>query len=267
MSTTLPNPRPCKGEVRAMRPEPKPARPEPCAKSYIGDFGQGFHFLGSEPLPHGTLLFTEHALDAAVAAARAVPEDRQQQFAELRRYPLYLAVAAWAIQVDGLLRTVLDDLDACASDAVLQNREWQPQDLGTETVKALARARLDSLRSRLAMTPMERQAHSDDAAVDRFAAAMKEKLAEARKRGRAGWETCAPADLSRMLRAHVEKGDPRDVANFCCFLWSLAADISAPEPAQTDTEAAHPHGDGSDRDVVSQLCASLVAAAREQDHP
>ncbi|HEM8535008.1 TPA: hypothetical protein U2Q23_001092 [Burkholderia multivorans] len=44
---------------------------------------------------------------------------------------------------------------------------------------------------------------------------MKHKLALARAKGRGGWETCSPADLSRMLREHVEKGDPRDVANFC----------------------------------------------------
>ncbi|HGL6311159.1 TPA: hypothetical protein ACKFZV_001351 [Burkholderia multivorans] len=60
-----------------------------------------------------------------------------------------------------------------------------------------------------------REPHSDDVAVDSFATAMKHKLALARAKGRGGWETCSPADLSRMLREHVEKGDPRDVANFC----------------------------------------------------
>lgn len=67
--------------------------------------------------------------------------------------------------------------------------------------------------------------HSDDTAVDRFAVAMKEKLAKAREKGRSGWEQCNPADLSYMLREHVEKGDPRDVANFCMFLWSLGLPI------------------------------------------
>jgi hypothetical protein len=62
---------------------------------------------------------------------------------------------------------------------------------------------------------------SDDAHVDLFATAMKEKLAQARAKGRTGWIQCAPADLSRMLREHVEKGDPRDVANFCMFLWAM----------------------------------------------
>lgn len=61
--------------------------------------------------------------------------------------------------------------------------------------------------------------HPDDLAVDKFATAMKEKLAQARAKGRGGWEECAPADLSAMLYEHVAKGDPRDVANFCMFIW------------------------------------------------
>lgn len=63
--------------------------------------------------------------------------------------------------------------------------------------------------------------HPDDVAVDRFAAAMKEKLAAARAKGRGGWNNDEPGlqqRLSDMLRAHVEKGDPRDVANFAMFL-------------------------------------------------
>lgn len=68
--------------------------------------------------------------------------------------------------------------------------------------------------------------HPDDVAIDAFAVAMKAKMARAREKGRAGWEQCDPADLSRMLREHVEKGDPRDVANFCMFLWYQAASIA-----------------------------------------
>ncbi|VVE07386.1 hypothetical protein [Pandoraea sputorum] len=71
----------------------------------------------------------------------------------------------------------------------------------------------------------ERDRHSDDKAVDLFASAMKKKLAEARLKGRRGWQTCRPDDLSKMLREHVDKGDPRDVANFCMFLWMLGAPI------------------------------------------
>lgn len=80
-------------------------------------------------------------------------------------------------------------------------------------------------------------AHPDDLAVDRFAAAMKEKLAAARAKGRGGWDDKEDLEchLSNLLRAHVEKGDPRDVANFCCFLWNRGESIQ-PAPARV-TEA------------------------------
>ncbi|MDN7671297.1 hypothetical protein QZM22_01870 [Burkholderia oklahomensis] len=83
----------------------------------------------------------------------------------------------------------------------------------------------------LAASPVEQPAaapiHPDDACVDQFSASLKSKLALSRAKGRGGWESCDPADLSRMLRDHVEKGDPRDVANFCMFLWALGKPISA----------------------------------------
>lgn len=66
----------------------------------------------------------------------------------------------------------------------------------------------------------QREQHPDDAAVDRFAAAMKEKLASAREKGRSGWETCPVEWLQGGLVRHVIKGDPRDVANFCMMLWN-----------------------------------------------
>ena len=72
----------------------------------------------------------------------------------------------------------------------------------------------------------EPNAHIDEAAVDSFASAMKLKLAQARAKGRHGWETCHPDALSAMLREHLEKGDPIDVANFCAFLWNKGYGIS-----------------------------------------
>lgn len=63
--------------------------------------------------------------------------------------------------------------------------------------------------------------HPDDIAVDRFATMMKDKLAAARAKGRGGWDDpsqCTVEDLSIMLRVHVGKGDPVDVANFAMML-------------------------------------------------
>lgn len=63
--------------------------------------------------------------------------------------------------------------------------------------------------------------HPDDEAVDRFAAKMKAKLARKRAEGRGGWDDkryCSQELLSVLLRAHVAKGDPVDVANLAMML-------------------------------------------------
>lgn len=63
--------------------------------------------------------------------------------------------------------------------------------------------------------------HPDALAVDRFAAAMKAKLAAKRAEGHGGWddkEDCSQLFLSQLLREHVEKGDPLDVGNFAMML-------------------------------------------------
>lgn len=80
--------------------------------------------------------------------------------------------------------------------------------------------------------PPAQEPHPDDVAVDAFAAAMKSKLAEARAKGRGGWQDkkqCSQQYLSTLLRDHVRKGDPRDVANFCCFLWNRGEGIGKGE--------------------------------------
>lgn len=68
---------------------------------------------------------------------------------------------------------------------------------------------------------MPRATHPDDLAVDRFAAAMKAKLAKKRDQGRGGWENkdeCSQELLSGLLRDHVDKGDPVDVGNLAMML-------------------------------------------------
>ena len=65
--------------------------------------------------------------------------------------------------------------------------------------------------------------HPDDIAVDKFAAAMKAKMAVSRAKGRGGWDDpaqCDVADLCAMLVDHVEKGDPVDVGNFAMMLFN-----------------------------------------------
>lgn len=63
--------------------------------------------------------------------------------------------------------------------------------------------------------------HPDDIAVDRFAAAMKAKLAKKRAAGRGGWDDptqCSIHDLARLLVEHIHKGDPVDIANFAMMI-------------------------------------------------
>ncbi len=85
--------------------------------------------------------------------------------------------------------------------------------------------------------------HPDDLAVDAFATAMKAKMADARAKGRGGWEDpaqCTADDLSRMLRDHVDKGDPRDVANFCMMLHQRGEAIAARQPVGEKPERRAP---------------------------
>lgn len=75
--------------------------------------------------------------------------------------------------------------------------------------------------------------HPDDAAVDALATAMKAKLAKKRAKGYSGWDTdCTQQRLSDMLRNHVDKGDPVDVANFCAFLLARGEGIASPVATQ-----------------------------------
>ena len=76
--------------------------------------------------------------------------------------------------------------------------------------------------------------HEDDIAIEKFCKAMSEKMKKSRQKGRSGWQECDPDIFSAMLREHIEKGDPLDVANFCMMLWNIGVPIS-------DTRASY-HG-------------------------
>ncbi|PBK05943.1 hypothetical protein CNQ84_00775 [Pseudomonas abyssi] len=102
--------------------------------------------------------------------------------------------------------------------------------------------------------------HSDDVAVDRFAAAMKAKLAAARAKGRSGWDdpsACSIEYLAQLLHAHLRKrnaGTFEDVANFCMMLHQRGADPAAlseaPAPDVAGLEFTLAHPDGEKRTVM-----------------
>jgi hypothetical protein len=73
--------------------------------------------------------------------------------------------------------------------------------------------------------------HPDDLAVDRFAAAMKAKMAKQRAKGYGGWDEkdeCSTERLQTMLAEHLAKGDPVDVGNFAMMLWNRGESTTPP---------------------------------------
>lgn len=127
-----------------------------------------------------------------------------------------------------------------------------------------------------------RAAHTDDKGVDQFAAAMKAKLKYSREiKGRGGWDNkngVTSGYLSRLLREHVEKGDPLDVGSLAMMIHQRGdqiADETAPESdlcstsepqrAGTVQEAAKVLLDALDAhnfDVVVGACFGDEAASR-----
>ncbi|QRM44014.1 hypothetical protein [Rhizobium sp. BG4] len=73
--------------------------------------------------------------------------------------------------------------------------------------------------------------HPDDIAVDRFAAAMKEKLAEKRNEGFSGWcdPTQCPIDyLTAKLAEQIHSRpvlDPVDIGNFAMMIFNRPGEV------------------------------------------
>lgn len=97
---------------------------------------------------------------------------------------------------------------------------------------AAVRAKLRAILSSRCLHQLEEPSsgHPDDIAVDALAALMKAKLAKQRAKGYGGWNDkaqCNQQHLSSLLRNHVDKGDPVDVANFCAMLSARGEGIAA----------------------------------------
>uniref|UniRef100_UPI003BEF0140 hypothetical protein n=1 Tax=Burkholderia arboris TaxID=488730 RepID=UPI003BEF0140 len=136
-------------------------------------------------------------------------------------------------------------------------------------------SRIEQIRAKQAAkskhSPLPVELHSDDLAVDRFSAELKDKLRLSREKGRGGWEEADPTELSVMLREHVEKGDPRDVGNYCVFLWNLGKPISAAAssegkravPASMDERVADikAHLQSMAPDALHRLFESVISAS------
>ena len=118
-----------------------------------------------------------------------------------------------------------------ASDYLVQQRAMAAE--LDRAKRALVRAGFQDLGGEEWQPPLGKPPvfnHPDDSAVDRFAAAMKAKMADSRAKGRSGWdnEALCPAErLQAMLCDHVAKGDPVDVGNFAMMLFNRGAPTSS----------------------------------------
>ena len=135
------------------------------------------------------------------------------------------AVCAEAYQIVGLLFHMLGMFDQERSAKILDNlsqaRRVHKDVLPWSEVETPQAA------------PQPAAQHPDDVAVDALAALMKAKLEKQRAKGYSDWDDpeCKREWLSALLRKHVDKGDPVDVANFCAFLsargWGIAPTFEA----------------------------------------
>ncbi|ENC6660104.1 zinc finger-like domain-containing protein [Aeromonas hydrophila] len=105
--------------------------------------------------------------------------------------------------------------------------------------------------------------HSDDTAVDRFAVAMKTKLAAARTKGRSGWDdpaACSVEFLADLLVNHVGKGNPgnfEDIANLAMMLHQRGAESAVLAHAATLTTCTRCQGHGMIGGVTGQTPESM----------
>lgn len=102
--------------------------------------------------------------------------------------------------------------------------------------------------------------------VDRFAAALKEKLAKAEaKYGYSdGWLADDwRDDLVRDLARHVQKGDPRDVAAYCAFAWHHGWSTAEPQSGGGVRQALADMVQFFDGVLVQYRDAAVVSNARQ----
>lgn len=175
-----------------------------------------------------------------------------------RRHPIGDApVARWPVRTDAEIVRQTEELARLLmlevysrktpEDLPFRNAEdprgkhcWQLACLAQEILTATDPENSVSAVDDQDAAPVAAQAqHPDDAAVDRFAVAMKTKLAQKRAEGRSGWEDkgqCSQDRLSLMLRGHVAKGDPVDVANFAMMLHQRGERISGRDTASPSAQ-------------------------------
>ena len=97
-----------------------------------------------------------------------------------------------------------------------------------------------------------KEAARDKAAVQKFAKAMDAKMALSRAKGRHGWQTCTVDSLWVMLREHVEKGDPVDIANLAMMIWYNSRNPGEDPCANSTTEMTQAE---VKRSMIQRMCS------------
>ncbi len=90
---------------------------------------------------------------------------------------------------------------------------------------------------------LPQHAHRDDAAADRYALALKEKLALSRTKGRHGWEhpdICSEAYLAELLVRQLSKGNPGTFEDIGCIAMMLHQRNAQPSILPTVFKALMP---------------------------
>ncbi|EXL06243.1 hypothetical protein BG46_15895 [Brucella anthropi] len=173
------------------------------AQSDIGHFAYGTDADGN-PWSSSPLGIKDHA-----------NEDAARRAAEKDHYELVVDQAKGiGLQISALEPSAAREL-ALEEAAKLLEREACELDGLVDSVSHHLRSKARAIRT------LSSPDHADDLAVDRFAIAMKQKLAKKREEGRGGWENkdeCSAEYLSYLLIQHIWKGDPVDIANLAMML-------------------------------------------------
>lgn len=113
----------------------------------------------------------------------------------------------------------------------------------------------------IALVPIDAEALKEF--TNRMAAKLHKSVVE---KGRSGWEDLKQDALSRMLREHVEKGDPVDVANFCMMLsyhgFSILPDgaVEQTKPAVSGVHTLYVTGDSDAPEQIKDRNGEVVLA-------
>ena len=143
---------------------------------------------------------------------------------------------------------------------------WPEEIVGTGELVVYAQdhaaleAQCERLRKQVAALSAQQSAHHpDDVAVERFAAAMKAKLARCREKGRHGWQTASAAHLSSLLYHHMYKADPLDVANLAMMLHQNGQAIELPHEARKPVAQQSAHV-SVPRELIERIICRLTHA-------